>query len=125
MPPLLVLRVQAVEGRREPLLARGVRQQVARELLGRETVEGFVAVERPDHPVAPGPHRAWAIHLVAVRVGVAREIEPVGRHPLAVARRGEQAVHHFFKRLARRVLLEGVQLRHRRRQAREVKRHAP
>ena len=29
---------------------------------------------------------AVAVHLVAVRVGVAGEVEPVGRHPLAVAR---------------------------------------
>ena len=96
---LLVLHVEAVEGRREALVLRGVRQQVAGELPRDELVEGEVLVERLDDPVAVRPHGAVAIHLVAVRVGEAREVQPVGGHPLAVARRGEETVDELFVRV--------------------------
>ena len=69
----------------------GVGQQVAGELLDRELVERHVAVEGVDHPVAPPPHVALAVGLVAVGVGIAGRVEPAGRHPLAVARRSAAA----------------------------------
>ena len=51
-------------------------QQVAGDLLDGELVERHVAVEGVDHPVAPAPHRALAVALVAVGVGVAGGVEP-------------------------------------------------
>ena len=55
---LVVDHVVAVEAGGNQLLAGRVRQQVAGQLLDRETVEGHVAVERVDDPVAPMPHVA-------------------------------------------------------------------
>ena len=82
----------AVEGRGHDLIARGVREQVAGELLDREGVEGLVVVESLDDPVAVGPHRALRVALEAVGVGVAGEVEPLSRHMFAVIGRGQQAV---------------------------------
>ena len=70
----------------------GGRQQIARQLLGQEAVVGHVGVEALNHPIAPAPHGPRGIVVEAMRVGVARHIEPVDRHALAVARRSEQAV---------------------------------
>ena len=60
MPPSALVAMIAVETRRDLLVERRVRQQVARDLLDRELIERHVAVERVDHPVAPRPHRPRA-----------------------------------------------------------------
>ena len=93
---LLVLHVQPIERRRQALFLGGVGQQVAGQLPGDELVERQILVERLDDPVAVGPHRPVAVHLVAVRVGVPGQVQPVGRHPLAVARRRQQPVDDFL-----------------------------
>ena len=69
---------------------------------------GMLRVERVDDPVAPRPHVALGVGLVAVGVGVAGRVEPVERHPLAVARRGEQAIDDLLVGVRRRVGEEGV-----------------
>ena len=79
-----VATVVAVEAGGDVLFARRAGQQITRELLHREAVEGQVAVERVDHPVAPAPHGAFAVALVAVGVGVAGRVEPTAGHALAV-----------------------------------------
>jgi hypothetical protein len=83
--------VVPVEAGGDFLLERGVGQEIAGELLDGELVEGFVLVEGADHPVAPRVQLAVAVHLVAVGVGVARGIEPVGGHAFAVMRRRKQS----------------------------------
>ena len=103
---------------------RGVRKHVARDLLDREPVEGHVRVEGVDHPVAVGPDRAAVVLLVAVGVGVAREVEPVARPALAVVRRGEQAIDEPFVGVGTFVGQKRVDLRGRRRQAGQVERDA-
>ena len=89
---LAVDAVVAVEGRGDNLVASGVREKVAGELLDREGVERLVVIEGLDHPVAVGPHRALRVALEAVGVGVAGEIEPLGGHVFAVMGRGQQSV---------------------------------
>ncbi len=84
----------------------GFGQQVAGELLDREPVERQVAVVRVDHPVAPALHDARAVGLIAVGVGVPRGVEPAGRHPLAEARRAQQAVDHFLVGVRAGIVLE-------------------
>ena len=74
------------------LVHRRVRQQVTRDLLERELVEGQVAVERVDHPVAVGPHLAVVVDVDAMGVGIARGVQPVASAVLAVALGGEQDV---------------------------------
>ena len=57
-----------------------------------EAIERHVAIERVDHPVAVLPHHPRQILLEAVRIGVARQIEPRPRPALAVVRRREQPI---------------------------------
>ena len=122
---LALLLVQAVEGRGEHLLVGRVRQQVASHLPECELVPRQVVVERLDHPVAPRPHIGpRPIELEAVAVGVAGEVHPVGRHPLAVAGAREQTVEQFFIRIGRGVGEEGLDLGGRRRQAGDVEARA-
>ena len=54
-PAFLVQHRIAQKAGSDPLLQRGIRQQVARELLNRESVERHVVVEGLDHPIAIGP----------------------------------------------------------------------
>ena len=78
-----------------------------------------------DHPVAPRPHLAHAVVLVAVRIGVARDVEPVGGHALAVGRRRQQAIDDALVGVGGAVGEERVDLGRRRRQAGQVEGHAP
>ena len=84
--------VQPVVAGGHALPHRRVRQQVASELLHREAIEGHVLVEGPHDPVAVGPDGPLLIAVVADRVRVPDEVEPVLGHALAVVRRGEQLV---------------------------------
>ena len=88
-----LLLVQAVKSGGENLIVGRFGQEVAGELRGDELVEGKVVVERFDDPIAPRPHLALAIHLEAVAVGVARDVQPVHGHAFAEVRRGEEAVN--------------------------------
>src|SRR5579885_3151212 len=40
-------------------------------------------------------HFPGAIDVVAVGIGIARQVQPLHRHALAVVRRGQQAIHHL------------------------------
>ncbi len=123
-PALLVELAVAVEAGRDLLLERRVLQHVAGELLDGEVAERQIAIERVDHPVAVLPGRAALVLLVAVRVGVAREVEPRPRPALAVALRGEQAIDQAAVGVGARVRHEGVDLLRRRRQADQVEAQA-
>jgi hypothetical protein len=116
-------RVVAEEGGGERM--PGLGEQVARDLPDRELVPGEVLVEGPDHPVAPGPHGAFAVALVAVGIGVAGGFHPVPGHAFAEAGGGEEAVDELPVRVGRAVGEEGVGLLDRGGQAREVERGAP
>ena len=103
--------MEPVEGRGQDLLGRRIRQQIAGHLPERELIPGQVVVEGLDHPVAPGPHRgSRPIDLEAVAVGVAGEIHPVGGHPLAVPRAGEEPVEEFVVGIGRCVGEERLNL---------------
>src|SRR6185436_7414529 len=71
---------------------RGPGDQVTRDLLGREAIEGEIPVERVDEPIAVAPDRAVKVPLVPTGVGVASEVEPHRRPALPIPRRGEQAL---------------------------------
>ena len=91
----------------DALIERGIRQQVAGELLDCKLIERQIGVERPDHPVAVRPDAAAIIVVMqAVGVAVARRIEPIARAVLAVVRRGQQSVDHLRVRIRRRVCNE-------------------
>ena len=114
--------VVAVEAGGHLLIDCRVRQQIAGDLLHGEPVERHVVVERANHPVTPRPHHAATVKAVPVRVGVPRGVEPVERHPFAIARRRQQPVDDILERTRRRVCKEGIDLPRRRRQAGEVER---
>jgi hypothetical protein len=103
-----------------PLPHRGLGEQVAGKLLDREPVEGQVAVEGVDHPVAVGPDLAEVVDVNAVRIGVAGRVEPLKDHALPVARRGEQTVHQAFVSGGCAVVDESVDFSRRRRQAVQI-----
>ena len=88
--------VDTVEGGGELLIASGVRQEVAGELLSDELVERQVVVEGFNNPIAVRPCLYIDIGLIAEGIRVARDIKPRHSHALAEARRGEQAIHHGF-----------------------------
>ena len=118
-----LLLVESVEGRGQHLLVGGVRQEVAGHLPERELVPRQVVVERPDHPVAPRPHVGpRPIDLETVAIGIAGQIHPVARHPLAIPRTREQSVEEFFICIGRRISHERLDLPRRRRQAGDVER---
>ena len=118
---LAFLLVQAVEGGGQDLVVAGVREQVAGELPGDELVVRQVVVKRLDHPVAPGPDFAFAVHLEAVAVGIAGHVQPVHRHAFAEVFGREQAVHQLRVCGRRLVGDEGRHFLRRGRQAGEVK----
>ena len=115
----------AVEARRDALGQGRVGKQVSRELLDRELVEGHVVVEGVDHPIAPAPHIARAVVLVAVGVCVAGCFQPAERHPLAKPGRGQQALHRCFVGLRRVVRQELPHFLGGWRQAGQIERHPP
>ena len=66
------------------LILRGIRQQIARNLLDHELVVRHIAIERMDHPIAVEPHQARRVFFVAVGIGIAGGVQPVASPALAV-----------------------------------------
>ena len=84
--------VAAVEAGGDFLVEGGVGEEVAGELFDGELVEGLVAVEGVDDPVAVGPHFAEVVEVEAVGIGVAGGVEPVAGAVLAPGGGFEEAV---------------------------------
>jgi hypothetical protein len=104
VPPSVLVRVWRWKRGGEDLLGVGVGQQVAGELLDREAVERQVGVERVDHPVAVAPGvGAVVVLFVAVRVGVARLVEPVAAPALAEVRGRQEPIDEAVDRVRARV----------------------
>src|SRR5262249_54643043 len=102
--------------------ATPVAQLVAGQLLRQEAVIRQVVVEGLDNVIAVAPGLwPWAIRReVAVRVGVAGDIEPVAPPALAVGGRGEQAIDKALVGVRALISEEVVALRGRWRQAEQV-----
>ena len=123
-PSLVGDAVVAVKRGGELLVERGVREEIASQLLSEELVIGHVFIEGVDHPIAPRPARAEHFVVEGVAVAVAGDIEPIDRHAFAVVGRGQRAIHHDFVGFVGGVGHEGIDLLWRRRQAEEVHVHA-
>ena len=102
--------VAALEAGRHELVLGRVLQQVTRNLLDDELVEGLVGVVGVDHPVAIRPHLAVIVEVQAVRVGVARGIQPVTPAVLAPLLRRQQRIDKFLEVIWRRILHERLNL---------------
>src|SRR2546421_8895514 len=81
---------------RDALIECRIGKKVARQLLDGELIEWHVVIERLDYPIAPAPHVADAVRLIAVGIAITCGFHPPKRHALAVTGRGEQAVHNFL-----------------------------
>ena len=77
-----------VKGSGQPLHGSRIGQQVPCDLLNRELVEWHVAIDGVDDPVAPPPG-VWSrpIFLVAIRVGIPGQVEPVSTPAFSEVRR--------------------------------------
>ena len=113
--------VAAIEPRSDQLIPRGMRQEIAGQLVDGELVERKVLIERLHHPVAIRPNRPFVVQMQPVRIAVARRIEPVARHLLAVARRLQKTVHDAFVGSGLLIGEEIIDFLERRGQARQVK----
>ena len=114
--------VITIESGGQPLLHRGIRQQITGKLFDNKLVIGLIAVEGLDNPIAPAPHLPFAIALIAAGIGIARHIQPAERHSLTIARAVEQTIYDIFIGCWRLVTPEGVDLIWRRWQAGQIER---
>ena len=109
------------EAERLDAVGRAGEEHVAGDLLLHEPGVGLVVVERADDVVAVGPGvRPRLVLVVAVRVAVVDDVEPVPRPALAVVRRREQPVDQLLVGVGVAVRDERVDLLRRRRQADQV-----
>ncbi len=90
--------VVAVKAGRHQLRQRWIGQQIAGDLLDGELVKRLVVVERLNHPIAIGIHLTIVIDVDAVRIAIARGVEPEAGAVLTPVIRLEQAVDQLFVR---------------------------
>ena len=117
--------VAPVEPGGDLLLFAGPGQQVPGDLLHGEPVEGQVAIEGPDDPIAVGPHLAVVVEVQAVRVGVAGGIEPIAGAVLTPLGRVHEAIDPALVGVGARVADELFHPFGPRRQTGEVEGGAP
>ena len=115
--------VVTVEAGGDFLVYRCIGYEIAGDLFGGEFFKRFIGVIGIDHPIAPGPHGAWAVGVVHAAVAITRDIHPVKGHPLGVRLGGEQAVDDFFVGVRALVIHERIHFCQGRRQSGEVKGH--
>ena len=101
-----------VAGRDDPPVAvPATIEQVSRELFADELVVRQVTIEGVDHPVAVLDHlRDRIVRVVARRVGVPHNVEPMSSPAFSVMRRLQQTINDFGKgrRRVGRIVDEGV-----------------
>ena len=95
-------------------------QHVARNLLDAELIEGHVSVQRTHDPVAVGPDLPRAVLLKAVRVRIARQVQPAPRPALAILLGGQQVIDEVVIGTGRLVIHKRICLRRGWRQADEI-----
>ena len=117
--PLARRHVAAREAGSCLLLARGAGEEIAGELENRELIEGEVFVEGLHDPVAVGPHVALVVEVEAVGVGIARDVEPMAGHLLAMVRARQQPIDELVIGIRGGIGDEGRHLFRSRRQAGE------
>ena len=101
-------------------------EKVSRQLLLKELVVGLVGIERPDHPVAVAPSIGHhLVFVLAVRVGIAGQIQPPAPPPFTVGGRNQIPVHHALECFRRFIRKEGVHLAGRGRKACEIPSDSP
>ena len=85
--------IVAIEACGHQLVLGWIGEKISRQLLHGELIEGQIAVEGPDHPIAIGPDLTFIIQVEPVGIGVARDVEPMAPHLFAILRAVHQAIH--------------------------------
>ena len=85
--------IVAIEACCHQLVLGWIGEKISRQLLHGELIEGQIAVEGPDHPIAIGPDLTFIIQVEPVGIGVARDVEPMAPHLFAILRAVHQAIH--------------------------------
>ena len=124
-PALVIDLGVAVETRGDALGQSGLRQEIAGQLINGELVEWLIAIESIDHPLAVRPNGPSQVYLIAVGIGVPRQIKPASGHVFPVVRRRQQTVDEVLVGPGRGVCNKGLNLGRFRRQTGEVERYAP
>ena len=88
--------VAAIETGRDFLIERGIGKKIARQIFNRELIIRHVLAEGLDDPVTVSPHLTIVIEVNAVRVGVARIVQPITPTMLAPLRRLQKLIDKFF-----------------------------
>ena len=86
--------VIAIETGSNPLLQCRLGEQVTRELLNRELVEGHIGIEGIDHPVPPTPHRSGTIVLITTGICIPRGVEPNQAHAFTKMLRIQKSINN-------------------------------
>ena len=118
-------RQATVETGRHLLLQRRIRQEIAGHLFNGELIEGQILPKRPDDPVAKRPNRTVVVDVDTVRIGVADRVEPLPRELLGRRVRREEPIDSTVVSRGRGIAHKRREVLRRRRQAREIERHAP
>ena len=93
---LFGLAMKTIECGSESLLVGGVGQHISRQLPRNELVVWHVLIDGGNHPIAIWPYVAIPIGLVAMGIGITRQVEPMGCDPLAKLGRSQQAIDVRF-----------------------------
>ena len=100
----------AVKAGSDFLFEGSLGQEIARDLLDGEFIEGFVVAVSVEHPVSPGPHIARAIVVKHGGVAVAGGIHPYEGHAFGIFIGSKQSVDQFFVSVGRLIGQEFVDL---------------
>ena len=93
--------VASVKTGGDQLRLRRVLEQIARKLLDGELIEGHIAVESIDDPIAVGPDLPMVIQMQTMGVSIACHIEPVLGHLFAEMLGGKIPIDEFFVSILR------------------------
>ena len=96
--------------RRDLLGQGGVGNQVSRQLLDGELIEGLIAIKSINDPIAVEPHAARDIGRVSGRISISRGIQPILSHAFTVSRRSHPAIDQSLVGIGTLVLKEAVDL---------------
>ncbi len=114
--------MQPIETRRDQLIGRRRRIEIACDLRDRELVVGQVVIERADHPVTIRSHLAIMVVVQPVGIRKSNQVHPVTRHVLAIVRRVQQRIDQAAVGVGTLIGDERSNLFDRRRQTGQVKR---
>ena len=117
--------VKAIVARCHALFAGWVVQQVPGQLLASKLIKRHVAVKRANHIIPIRPDAVRLISVIANRVRITNQIQPINRHSLPIMRGGQQIIHNALKSETIPILNEALDLFGRRRQSGQIQKDAP